>query len=114
MRFHGGQLIKTYTEHRFRGNGLDSKGVGEDLISSIQIDIVKVGSPVREQADLGEQNVSITDGIASSGVKILRKSLFCVVFEQKSAEMISGGRVEFRVAASQFIVFHFLTCWVWF
>ena len=35
-------------------------------------------------------------------------------FQKQSAEMISSCRVEFRVAASQFIVFGFITCWVWF
>jgi len=110
----GGELIKPLAKYGLGGNGFYTESIGEKFIAPIKIDVIKIVSTITEQSDLGEKDVSITDCVASSGLKVFRKLPLGVVFEKQSAKMIPCCGVEFRVAASQFIVFDFLTCWVWF
>ena len=90
VRAGGGELIKALTKYGFGGNLFDAECVGEKLIAPVEIDIIKIVPAVTEQSNLGEKDVPITDCIASSGVKIFRKSPLCVVFEKQSAEMIAS------------------------
>jgi len=90
-----GPLVQALAEDGFGREPFDSKGMGEKTVFPVEVHVVEVRAGVAKHPDLGHQDVPVTDRTGSFRRKVFGECRLGQAPDQKTAEMISAGALNF-------------------
>jgi hypothetical protein len=91
MRSFRGQVLEALPENGLGGYRLETVGIHENLVASVEVDVIEVGAAIAEQPYLRKQDVAIGNGIRTPWLEIRRKRCLRKIAKQEAAKVVSAG-----------------------